>query len=514
MHLKKIFALILAITVLSVSSACIYAETVPVKKLFDLVEYSYSRLYSDTQTFASGIGYKATGMNRDGSYNVMLTSYPTTESIVEIPESFSSGGKKYYITSLGDDLFNNNKKIVSVSFPVAVKSLGARTFYGCTNLSSVTGFNSVETIGKSCFENCTALNNVNLYGTYLSDLPENCFAGCTSLKKISIRSYSPINIANGTFKNCTDLSELTFYYSAENILSIGDYAFYNCGSLTEFTVPESVDHIGKAAFSRCVMLEDIVIPSTVTEISESAFSGCLSLSRLTLPEKTTKISSSAFEECGKLKAISIPESVAEIESNAFNGCTELHHIHISSSKSIVDYIGKGSLPNNVNFYYPVDQNGECSMGARCPMISDSSEPSEIPDTSMDKTVIKGMPAVIEADPSGSSYVWQINYDNKWDTLDCREHIITINDISQDCVVKCLICDDTGSVIKSLTVNITAVSVNDVTTDMVESMSIEDCIDFVKLFSDIGDGNGDNECNILTDAMELAVTRVLENDRSE
>ena len=504
----------LAIIGVSVCSVCIYAGTVSAEKKYSSNEYNYDQTNYNGSSSSSGLEYKVTGINSNGSYNIMLTSFQTIESKVEIPVSLSIGGKNYYITSLGDDLFNNNQNIVSVSFPLAVKSLGKRTFYNCQNLCSVTGFNCIEAIGESCFENCTKLDNIVLSGTTFSDLPENCFAGCTNLQKIKIHSYSPISIGNGAFKNCQNLSDMTFSNNAANILSIGDYAFYNCSKLANFTIPDSIDSIGTAAFSGCIMLDEITIPSSVTEISESAFSRCQSISRLTLPENTTKIGSSAFAECSKLKAISIPESVSEMGSNAFDGCTQLSHIHISKSKSILDYIGKGSLPNNVTFYYTVDQNGECSMGDTCPMISDGSDPSIIPDTTTDKTVIMGMPAVIEADSSGNVYIWQIKYENNWDTLDCQDRIITINDLTQDCVVRCMICADDGSIIESLTVNITVVSVNDVTTDMVEAMNIEECIDLVNMYCNIVYDDENNSYLFLTDAMELAVKRVLDFDWSK
>ena len=77
--------------------------------------------------------------------------------------------------------------------------------------------------------------------------------------------------------------------------NIGEYAFYNCSSLTSITIPNSVTNIGSGAFLGCIGLTSITIPNSVTSIGNSAFFDCSSLISVTVGWDTPlPISSNTF----------------------------------------------------------------------------------------------------------------------------------------------------------------------------------------------------------------------------
>ena len=120
----------------------------------------------------------------------------------------------------------------------------------------------------------------------------------------------------------------------DGVTSIGNFAFYNCKSLTSITIPDSVTSIELAAFNNCNNLTSITIPDSVTSIGDSAFELCNKLSSITLSNNITSIENFAFSKCSSLTNITIPDSVTSIGSSAFNGCSSLQTISLSCKSSL------------------------------------------------------------------------------------------------------------------------------------------------------------------------------------
>ena len=119
-------------------------------------------------------------------------------------------------------------------------------------------------------------------------------------------------------------STLTISGKEYTVTSIGEYAFYDCSSLTSIEIPNSVTFIGDYAFYYCSSLTSIDFGenSQLTFIGESAFSSCSSLTSIEIPSGVTRIGSGALGYCDSLTSIycyaeNVPETGSSV--NVFSG---------------------------------------------------------------------------------------------------------------------------------------------------------------------------------------------------
>ena len=88
----------------------------------------------------------------------------------------------------------------------------------------------------------------------------------------------------------------------EKIVKIGNYAFYNCSSLTgSLCIPEGVEEIAPYAFSRCESLTgSLHFPSTLKSIGGDAFSYSSFTCELMFPSNLRYIGDYTFQYCRNL----------------------------------------------------------------------------------------------------------------------------------------------------------------------------------------------------------------------
>ena len=131
----------------------------------------------------------------------------------------------------------------------------------------------------------------------------------------------------GFFAGCSSLTSITI---PNNVIEIGDEAFYGCEALESITISNSVTKIGNKAFKGCHLLTSIEIPNSVTEIGYSAFEECHSLTSIEIPNNVTDIGSAAFKGCSSLISIEIPNNVTNLQSEAFANCYSLRYAKLGS----------------------------------------------------------------------------------------------------------------------------------------------------------------------------------------
>lgn len=142
-----------------------------------------------------------------------------------------------YTLSVGTPTYTltnaSNQKITTVQS--GVKKIGAKAFYGCTNLASIDASRATE-IGEEAFAGCSSLHSI-VFGNNLLSLSNGTFSGCSSLKLVDLPS---------------------------SLTTIGDRCFENCTGFTNFLVPASITTVGDAILTGCANLTELVVEERST----------------------------------------------------------------------------------------------------------------------------------------------------------------------------------------------------------------------------------------------------------
>lgn len=194
---------------------------VHLKKVDGFTIYGYTNTEADFYASRNGFTFVSLGTVSLFRYNVLedgtaaITKYVGSERDLTIPSEIDG----YTVTEIGNEAFDGNTNLTSVTIPDTVTRISSNAFQICENLTSVTIPNSVTYIGENAFAN-------------------------------------------------TDLSSLTIPAS---VTEIGKSAFYGNKRLSSVTIPDSVTYIGGYAFADCPNLKSVTIPASVQNIGEYAF---------------------------------------------------------------------------------------------------------------------------------------------------------------------------------------------------------------------------------------------------
>ncbi|MBR4645395.1 MAG: leucine-rich repeat domain-containing protein [Bacteroidaceae bacterium] len=253
------------------------------------------------------------------------------------------------VTTIGTCAFLSCTGLTSITIPENVTTIGSRAFRGCTNLVSIDIPDGVNCIGNDAFYSTPWYDNQpdglvyagKVAYKYKGEMPEgtqivikegtkglsqNMFEICPGLSSIFIPK-SVTYISDHIFDDLNNLISIvieegncvydsrdgcnaiietatnTLVLGCQNtvipddVLQIGDFAFWLCRGLTSITIPEGVRSIGYASFYGCNGLESITIPNNVTSIDKKTFMNCRKLKSITLGSSLKNIKVEAFWEC-------------------------------------------------------------------------------------------------------------------------------------------------------------------------------------------------------------------------
>ena len=165
---------------------------------------------------------------------------------------------------------------------------------------------SNASLPTQAFASWTALETLHL-PVNITVIPYQMVYGCTNLSTISIPNYVQ-EFGNEAFRECTKLHSIDFA-DGQNLLSIGQYAFYNCSTLVSVTVPEGVQTLGAYAFYNNSSLVKIKLPSTLSVIGNYAFGNCQQLMKMNVAAYAPPtVSSNTFYSVPRTATVYVPES--------------------------------------------------------------------------------------------------------------------------------------------------------------------------------------------------------------
>ncbi|MBQ8292514.1 MAG: leucine-rich repeat protein [Bacilli bacterium] len=195
---------------------------------------------------------------------------------------------------------------------------------------------AVTGIGTCTDTNVVIPNEYN--GLPVTSIEANAFKHCKDIITVEIPE-NIVEIGDDAFYSCLKLKDLIIEGN-NNSMTIGSYAFYYCRVLNNVYFKGTVEEWCKISFkdsysnpmnytSNFYMLNEkgeykkvtkLEIPSTVTSIGNYQFAGLYDLREVIIPNTVTSIGDSAFAGCYSLTSIEIPESITKISDYAFSSC--------------------------------------------------------------------------------------------------------------------------------------------------------------------------------------------------
>ena len=216
-----------------------------------------------------------------------ITDYTGKAATLTVPDMLDG----YQVTGIGDKAFYSCGSLTSITLPDSLTSIGDEAFSYCYSLTSITLPDSLTCIENGAFSSCSSLTSITLPDSVTS-IGVNPFHDSKKLTAIHVSPRNPVLATiDGVLFDKTEKKLICYpcaftasgYAVPNGILSIGDYAFSFCTSLTNITLSDSVTSIGDYAFRYCTFLTSITLSDSVTSIGEDVFSDCPEQLTFTVP---------------------------------------------------------------------------------------------------------------------------------------------------------------------------------------------------------------------------------------
>ena len=314
-----------------------------------------------------------------------IIKYNGSSNNVVIPAKVVKDNVEYKIVGIDGECFLNNDTLMQVSIPKTVRTIGAKAFAGCSELTIYCEVHSKpgswdskwnpnqQTVVWGAFDKDVVVNPVN------TPIPENPYAGVEvdstnfhfwiiddSLHYVEVDRYS------GTLGNIVIPSTTTINDIKYTVTTIDQGAFSGNNTIVSVVIPNTVTEIESNAFGNCKNLEYVVIPSSVKSIGNGPFRGCTKLTAIyvaddnenyisidgvlynadmtyimqypsgkpgssyTILKTASYINDYAFYNCPNLTTLSIPDNVKSIYYYGISYCDNLSRLVIPKSVTYIE----------------------------------------------------------------------------------------------------------------------------------------------------------------------------------
>ena len=146
-------------------------------------------------------------------------------------------------------VFEDCKKLTSVTFPVTIDNIPTRAFWNCENLSTI-DLSHCSIIGGGALYNCTSLTDIKLFNVKQTEWTTG------------YENYQSCKV--GSFMNCNNLASVDL----GSIQKLGDRAFYGCTSLKKITLPSTITNLGWECFDGATIVTSMATVPPVIDKSE------------------------------------------------------------------------------------------------------------------------------------------------------------------------------------------------------------------------------------------------------
>lgn len=270
----------------------------------------------------------------------VISGYTGNDVNVTVPEKLGS----YKVTAIAPLAFSSlnfsklknntdgkvtSDKLLSVTLPDTVESIGSFAFAYSIALESVNIPDGVQIILEDCFLGCESIKSVSLPDS-VRGIKDSAFEDCKLLESVQMKGV--VNIGNKAFEQCYKLENVAY---SDKLKSIGESAFYFCNLTGDFDL-SSVEKIGEKAFGFNQNIKKVVLNDNLTVLENSVFYNCRALEEINFPSKLVSIGDSCFYQ-SSISNTSFGKNIKEIGAGAFTFCKLKGTLDLSTVEKIGEY---------------------------------------------------------------------------------------------------------------------------------------------------------------------------------